>query len=170
MAAGEYVSVSSQRDAERADLVLERSELAAEPEAELAELAAIYRSRGLSPELAAEVARALTAADAERAHRRDELGLSPEQEARPLQAAVVSAASFALGAALPITALTVAPTSVRAAAIAFASLVALMLLGMLGARAGGASAARATGRVVLGGAAAMAVTALLGRAVGASGM
>lgn len=170
MAAGEYVSVGSQRDTERADVALEREELAADPDAELAELAAIYRDRGLPAELAAEVARTLTTADAEGAHRRDELGLPLEMEARPLQAAVVSAGSFALGALLPVAALVVAPAGMRGAAIAIASLMALVLLGLLGARAGGASASRASLRVVVGGAAAMAVTALIGRAVGATGL
>lgn len=170
MAAGEYVSVGSQRDTERADVTLERAELAADPDAELAELAAIYRDRGLPAEFADEVARALTAADAEGAHRRDELGLPPNMEARPLQAAVVSAGSFALGALLPIAALVAAPAGVRGPAIAFASLLALLLLGVLGARAGGASVARASLRVVLGGGAAMAVTAAVGRAVGAAGL
>lgn len=135
-----------------------------------AELSAIYRRRGLRPELAREVALALTAADAEGAHRRDELGLPPDMEARPLQAATVSAASFAAAALLPITALVVAPEGIRGAAIAAASIGALMLLGVVGARAGGASARRASLRVVLGGAAAMAVTALIGRAVGAAGL
>lgn len=170
MAAGEYVSVGSQRDTERADVKLERAELAGDPDAELAELATIYRDRGLPPELADEVARALTAADAEGAHRRDELGLPPDMEARPLQAAVVSAGSFATGALLPIAALVVAPSGVRSAAVAFASLVSLLLLGVFGARAGGAPVMRASLRVAIGGAAAMAVTALIGRAVGAAGL
>lgn len=169
MAAGEYVSVSSQRDTERADLGVEQRELAESPAAEIRELSAIYRSRGLRGPLADEVALALTRTDALGAHARDELGLDPTMLARPIQAAWSSAASFTAGAALPIVAMLVAPASVLISAVIATALGALVLLGLAGARAGGAPMARAAIRVGLGGGFAMAVTAAVGRLVGHGG-
>ena len=165
MAAGEYVSVSSQRDTERADLDQERGELLAEPEREKQELAAIYVSRGLSAELAGKVAAALTASDALGAHARDELGFAVIL-ARPVQAALYSAVSFTAGAALPIVALLLFPTSARTAAVVVSALLALVGLGVAGARAGGAPMLRAALRVGIGGGLAMAITAGVGRLVG----
>jgi vacuolar iron transporter family protein len=136
MATGEYVSVSSQRDAERADIARERDELAANPELELAELAAIYQRRGLDEELARTVAGRLMAVDPLAAHVRDEFGLSEELLARPVQAAVVSAASFAVGAVLPLLAVVLAPASVRILAVAGVALVVLGVLGGVGGRLG----------------------------------
>jgi VIT1/CCC1 family predicted Fe2+/Mn2+ transporter len=163
MAAGEYVSVSSQRDAEEADIALEARELVSDPPGELEELAAIYRRRGLDPELARKVAEQLSAAgDRLTIHMRDELGLAHETLARPFQAALVSAASFAALASLPVFALAVAPAALRVSAIAVVSLVSLGVLGALGGKLGGAPMGRAALRVVLGGGAAMAVTALIG--------
>ncbi len=170
MAAGEYVSVSSQRDTERADLDLERRELAENPEAETRELAGIYRSRGLGPDLAAAVAVALTRTDALAAHARDELGLDEAMLARPVQAALSSAASFTAGAALPIVAMLVTPVGVLIPAVIATALGALVLLGVAGARAGGAPMWRAAVRVGLGGGFAMAVTAAVGRMVGHGGI
>ncbi len=171
MAAGEYVSVSSQRDAELADIARETQELAVDPKGELEELAALYRRRGLDAELAMKVAEQLSA-DGRRldAHMRDELGLHESTMARPLQAAAVSAASFAALALLPLLALVLAPASVRVAAIAVVSLVGLALLGALGGRLGGAPVGRASLRVSLGGAVAMATTALIGHLLGAAGI
>ncbi len=166
MAAGEYVSVSSQSDTERADIARERAELAATPEAELAELTGIYVSRGLTPALAAQVAEALTASDALTAHSRDELGIVEATTARPIQAALASAASFAVGAAIPLLAALLVPASAALATVVAVSLVALAILGVLGAIAGGASILRPTLRVVVWGAAAMAVTTLVGMAFG----
>lgn len=166
MAAGEYVSVGSQRDAEQADLARERAELAADPVAERRELAALYVQRGLPPELAAEVAEQLSQVDALGTHAREELGLTEGSASRPLQAAVVSAASFALGALIPVLAVLAAPPSARGAAVVAAALVALVVLGATGARLGGAPPLRAMIRVGLGGAAAMAATALIGRLLG----
>lgn len=166
MAAGEYVSVSSQRDTEDADLSLERRELAEDPQAELRELSAIYEARGLGPELAASVAEALTARDALAAHARDELGLEQDRRARPLQAAWSSAVAFATGAALPLVAAALAPGSVQTVAIVMVTLVALALLGTTGARLGGAPPVSAALRVLLWGMAAMAVTYGVGAAVG----
>jgi VIT1/CCC1 family predicted Fe2+/Mn2+ transporter len=166
MAAGEYVSVSSQRDTEEADLSVERRELAADPEGELSELAGIYRARGLPDELALEVARALTERDALGAHSRDELGLEETRRARPLQAAWSSAAAFSSGAILPLAAAALAPGSAREVAIVVVTLLALALLGATGARLGGAPPLAATGRVLLWGAAAMAVTYAIGAAAG----
>lgn len=167
MAAGEYVSVSSQRDAERADIAQETAELAERPESELAELTDIYVGRGLDRALAQQVARQLTAADALGAHTRDELGLTEVTLARPLQAALTSAAAFALGAAVPIAAILAASAhSVRSVAVVVVTLAALGVLGALGGRAGGAPQARAALRVVLGGAVAMAVSALVGSLIG----
>jgi VIT1/CCC1 family predicted Fe2+/Mn2+ transporter len=165
MAAGEYVSVSSQADTERADLARERSELATDPVGEERELTEIYVSRGLEAELAGTVARKLMAHDALAAHARDELGLSEQLAARPLQAALASAATFAVGAALPIV--TVLTVSDRIElAVSTVSLVSLGLLGAVAARAGGASAGLGAARVVFWGAAAMAVTAAVGALFG----
>lgn len=166
MAAGEYVSVSSQRDTEEADLSLERRELEADPDGELAELAAIYQGRGLSSDLAQEVAEALTTRDALAAHVRDELGLETDRRARPLQAAWSSAAAFSAGAALPLIAAAAAPAAVRTVLIVTVTLFALALLGMTGARLGGAPPLAATGRVLLWGVAAMVITYTIGAAAG----
>lgn len=166
MAAGEYVSVSSQRDTEDADLRLERHELATDPEGELRELTGIYEGRGLSPELATEVARGLTEHDALEAHARDELGLPEDRRARPLQAAGASALSFAVGALLPLLAIGIFGSSSRVVACILVTLLALIGLGALGARLGGAPVPRAVLRVVFWGATAMAVTAGVGALVG----
>jgi len=166
MAAGEYVSVSSQADAERSSLALEKEELATQPEAELEELTAIYARRGLSPELARTVARELTARDALAAHARDELGLTEEFSARPLQAALASAGSFAIGAALPVLTIVVAPRGAPMLTVVAASLVCLAALGAVAARAGGASAWRGALRVTFWSALAMAATAGVGRLFG----
>jgi len=166
MAAGEYVSVSSQRDAERADIRLEERELRRDPEGELRELAGVYEQRGLPPALASEVALSLSRRGALEAHTRDELGLDTERRARPFQAAWTSALSFAAGAALPLLAVTATPAPARAAATVVVALLALGLLGGIGARLGGAPRFRATVRVVAWGAAAMAITAGIGTLVG----
>jgi VIT1/CCC1 family predicted Fe2+/Mn2+ transporter len=166
MAAGEYVSVSSQADTEAADLARERRELADMPDLELDELTAIYRNRGLTPELAREVARQLTARDALAAHARDELAISELTAARPLQAAMASAATFSVGAALPLVAAWAAPLPVLPIGVTAASLAFLAMLGALGARAGGASLVKGVLRVVFWGALAMAVTAGVGRFFG----
>lgn len=168
MAAGEYVSVSSQRDTEDADLRLERHELATDPEGELRELAGIYEGRGLNPELAAEVARGLTKHNALEAHARDELGLPEDRRARPLQAAGASALSFAVGALLPLLAIGLFGSSSRVVACIVVTLLALTGLGALGARLGGAPVPRAVVRVVFWGATAMAVTAGVGALVGSA--
>ncbi len=170
MAAGEYVSVSSQRDAERADTERESLELALAPGRELAELTELYVRRGLQPALARTVAEQLTDADALDAHLREELGILGGGTARPVQAAVVSAMSFAIGAALPVVAAVLAPDSSRVQLIAFTALVFLATLGLVGARIGGASVGRGALRVLMGGAAAMAVTALIGRLAGVAGL
>ncbi len=167
MAAGEYVSVSSQADTEQADLARERGELATQPEAEHAELAAIYVERGLTPELAGDVATQLMAHDAIGAHARDELGMSEMTLARPLQAALASAASFAAGAALPLLVVLLLPIGRVVPATIVASLVLLAGLGTLAARLGGAPALRGALRVTFWGAVAMGVTALVGRLFGA---
>jgi vacuolar iron transporter family protein len=168
MAAGEYVSVSSQRDTEDADLRLEARELAADPEGELAELTAIYEGRGLSSELALEVATALSKDDALGAHARDELGLPEDRRARPLQAAGASALSFAVGAVLPLLAVGIFGASLRIVACVVVTLLALAGLGALGARLGGAPELPAVARVVFWGAVAMAATAAIGALVGAA--
>jgi vacuolar iron transporter family protein len=168
MAAGEYVSVSSQRDTEEADLRLERRELAEDPEGELAELAGIYEGRGIPSELALQVAEALTADDALAAHARDELGLPEDRRARPLQAAGASALSFAVGAILPLLAIGLFGSSVRIAACVVVTILALVGLGALGARLGGAPEAPAIARVVFWGAVAMAATSGIGALVGAA--
>jgi vacuolar iron transporter family protein len=168
MAVGEYVSVSSQRDAEQADVAVEKLELAQEPRAELKELAAIYQKRGLDEALAMQVARQLTAHDVLGAHLRDELGVDPSQLSRPFQAAWISAVSFALFALVPILADLAAPTAARIWAIALTSLASLAALGALGGHLGGAPRIPAALRVTLGGGLAMAVTAGVGRLVGTS--
>jgi VIT1/CCC1 family predicted Fe2+/Mn2+ transporter len=163
MAVGEYVSVSSQRDAERADIEREKGELTNQPQDELNELAMIYSRRGLDQELAMRVAEQLSAHDRLGAHTRDELGIGETTLARPLQAAWVSAVSFASFALLPIVALLVAPAALRVPAIAALSLVSLGGLGALGGHLGGAPLGRAALRVTIGGALAMAATAAIGR-------
>ena len=166
MAAGEYVSVSSQADTEQADVARERAELAAQPEFEKRELAAIYVGRGLTPELAAQVAEQLTSHDALGAHSRDELGVTDALSARPVQAGLTSAATFAVGAALPLIAALAAPASQVVAGVAGTSLVFLTALGALSAQAGGAPVMRASGRVAFWGALAMGLTAGVGRLFG----
>jgi VIT1/CCC1 family predicted Fe2+/Mn2+ transporter len=166
MAAGEFVSVSSQADLETAEIARETAELRDTPEAELAELAAIYRARGLSPELAREVARELTAKDALGAHLRDELGITEVSTARPLQAALASAASFALGGLPPILIALLAPSGIVLAAVGGATVLGLAALGALAAWAGGAPAGRSIARVLLWGLIAMGVTAGVGTLVG----
>ncbi len=168
MAAGEYVSVSSQRDTERADLRLEERELGENPSGELRELTGIYEDRGLAPGLAREVAVALSQSDPLRAHARDELGLDQGRAARPLQAACASALSFSCGAALPLAAVAVTPGASRSLACVTVTLLTLALLGDLGARLGGAPRLRAMGRVLFWGVVAMAVTSGIGALVGAS--
>ena len=168
MAVGEFVSVSSQRDAEQADIKREEQELSSQPQAELCELAAIYEKRGLEKGLALKVAEQLSAHDRLGSHLRDELGIHPASLARPLQAAWISALSFALFACVPILALLIAPTALRIAAIAVLSLVSLAVLGAIGGRLGGAALSRAALRVTIGGALAMAVTAAIGRILGVS--
>jgi VIT1/CCC1 family predicted Fe2+/Mn2+ transporter len=166
MAAGEYVSVSSQSDTETADLARERDELATQPEHELEELVGIYQSRGLSPELAREVAVQLTERDALGVHAREELGITDATAARPLQAAFASAAAFAVGAALPVVVATVAPTAWLGQLVIGTALVLLVVLGALAARVGGAPVVRGAFRVALWGALAMGASALVGRLVG----
>ena len=166
MAAGEYVSVSSQSDTEQADLERERRELATEPEHELAELAGIYVDRGLTPELAAQVAAQLTAKHALAAHARDELGLSDLTRARPIQAALASAAAFAVGAAPPLLLVIALPLAVLTPVVMGVSLTLLVALGALAARLGGAPIMRGAVRVAFWGAVAMAATALVGRIFG----
>jgi vacuolar iron transporter family protein len=166
MAAGEYVSVSSQADTEAADLALEREELATQPEAEHAELAGIYERRGLDPVLARTVAQQLMAHDALGAHARDELGHFEALAARPLQAALASAATFSVGAAVPLVMAAFAPRASLVFVVSGVSLVCLAALGALAARAGGASAWTGAGRVAFWGALAMAATAGVGRLFG----
>jgi VIT1/CCC1 family predicted Fe2+/Mn2+ transporter len=167
MAAGEYVSVASQRDTEDADLERERQELSVEPDEELRELAQIYEARGLSPELAHQVALELTANDPLAAHARDELGLDEDGRADPFQAAWASALSFSIGAALPLTAVTIGGGTLRVVLTVVATLIALAGLGAIGARLGGAPIPRAALRVLVWGALAMALTAAIGYLVGA---
>jgi vacuolar iron transporter family protein len=168
MAVGEYSSVSSQRDAEQADLARESAELEATPRSELAELMGIYVRRGLEPALASQVAEGLMAHDALEAHARDELGLDPSDLARPVQAAAVSAISFTLGALVPLLVVVLVPSEARIPTAVVVTLVGLGLLGFVGARLGGASPVRATLRVLIGGAVALALTALIGQLVGAA--
>lgn len=167
MAAGEYVSVSSQSDTEKADLARETAELAADPAAEARELAGIYEARGLEPALASEVAAQLMAHDALGAHARDELGISEFTTARPIQAALTSALTFSTGACLPLLVVVVAPAPALVPVVAGAALLGLGVLGALGAKAGGADMLKAVVRVVFWGALAMAVTAGIGRLFGA---
>jgi VIT1/CCC1 family predicted Fe2+/Mn2+ transporter len=166
MAAGEYVSVSSQADTERADIKREKGELATQPQAEEDELTGIYARRGLEPELARTVARQLMAKDALGAHARDELGLTEELAARPLQAALASAATFAVGAGVPILTILLAPASQLSLVVSIVSLTCLAALGAIAARAGGAPAATGTVRVAFWGALAMAITAAIGKLFG----
>lgn len=166
MAAGEYVSVSSQADTEEADLGRERRELSTDVEAERAELAQIYVKRGLEPTLAREVALQLMAKDALGAHARDELGISVAMTARPVQAAWASAASFTVGAAMPLLMVVVSPPQLLVPVVASASLGFLALLGAIGGQVGGANVLRATARVTFWGALAMALTAGIGALFG----
>ncbi len=166
MAAGEYVSVSSQSDIEQADLETERQALKEEPEAELEELAQIYVGRGVERGLAREVAAQLMARDSLVAHARDELGMSETASARPVQAALTSAATFSAGAALPLAAVALAPAAGAIAVVSATSLASLALLGVVSARAGGADALKAAVRVTFWGALAMAVTAGIGALIG----
>ncbi|MES2383404.1 MAG: VIT family protein [Pseudomonadota bacterium] len=167
MAAGEYVSVYSQADTEKADLARERAELQADPAAEMRELTAIYAARGLEPELARQVAAQLTAHDALGAHARDELGISDALSARPVQAALASAASFAVGAALPLGVAVLAPNTQLIPWVAATSLLFLALLGGVAARAGGAPVLAGAWRVSFWGVLAMAITAGVGALFGA---
>lgn len=167
MAAGEYVSVSSQADTEAADLRRERDELAASPAMEMAELASVYRDRGLDKRTADEVAAQLSAKDALGAHARDELHITDVTTARPVQAALTSAATFTAGAALPMIAAWLTPnTAMMMVSVPISSLFFLAILGASGAKAGGAPVARATVRVAFWGALAMAITAGIGKLVG----
>jgi VIT1/CCC1 family predicted Fe2+/Mn2+ transporter len=167
MAAGEYVSVSSQADTEKADLAREAAELTANPQSELNELAGIYVARGLDPALARQVAEQLTAKDALGAHTRDELGISETTTARPIQAALTSAAMFTAGAAIPLAVVPFMPVKWIVAAVAITALLGLMVLGAVGARAGGAPVGKSIVRVAFWGVAAMVVTAGIGRLFGA---
>lgn len=166
MAAGEYVSVSSQADTENADLRKEQRELAEQPESELNELTQIYVRRGIEPALARQVAEQMTAKDAFTAHARDELGLAEHVVARPIQAALTSAVTFALGAAIPLAISLLTPAALIAPIVSGGSLVCLAVLGALGARAGGADIWKPTIRVTFWGAIAMAATAAIGTLVG----
>lgn len=166
MAAGEYVSVSSQRDSERADIEIERRSLEADPVAELAELAHIYEHRGLEPDLARQVAQQLHDHDAVAAHARDELGIDNDELANPTQAAVASAVAFSFGAVIPILAALLSSSSQGAAAIIISSLIALAISGAIGAYIGGGNRLVASARVLVGGSIAMAITAIIGHFVG----
>ena len=166
MAAGEYVSVSTQSDTEQADLARERKELSENIEFEQEELTEIYVNRGLERPLARQVAQQLMAKDALTAHARDELGISEVTTARPVQAALASAATFSVGAALPLLMVVVSPMGLLVPVVSAASLGFLALLGAIGARAGGAKVLRATTRVTFWGALAMALTAGIGKLVG----
>jgi len=167
MAAGEFVSVSSQADTERAALTMEQAELRTEPQAELAELAGLFQARGVDAKVAREVAKQLTARDAVGAHAREELGISEMTSARPVQAAVTSALAFTLGAALPLLVAAIFSGSVRVWAVGSSALAFLAALGVVGARLGGAPVGKAAARVTFWGALAMIVTAVIGRAFGA---
>ena len=168
MAVGEYVSVSSQSDAEQADIEREKKELAGQPQAELHELAMIYVKRGVDHDLAMKVAEQLSARDRLGAHMKDELGIDQASRARPIQAAWISAASFASFSLVPIAGLLVAPEALRLPVIATLSLASLAALGALGGHLGGAPLGRAALRVTVGGALAMAITAAVGRLLGVS--
>ncbi len=169
MAAGEYVSVSSQADTEKADLSREREELATQPEFERQELAQIYIDRGVEPHLALQVADQLMAKDALGAHARDELGISEATAARPILAALASAAAFSIGAVMPLAMVLISPPSRLVAVVSVASLLFLAVLGAIGARAGGANVWKATARVTFWGALAMALTAGIGAMFGTTG-
>ena len=166
MAAGEYVSVSSQSDTEQADLETERKALEEAPEAELEELAQIYADRGVEIELARQVSAQLMEHDGLATHARDELGISETVSSRPVQAALTSAATFSVGAILPLAAMAIAPVSSAIPAVSMASLISLGLLGAISARAGGAGTVRAATRVMLWGALAMVATAGIGALFG----
>ena len=166
MAAGEYVSVSSQSDSEQADLTRERKELSTAPDSELEELAEIYVGRGVDPTLARQIAGQLMARDALGAHARDELGITDISTARPVQAALTSAAAFSIGGAMPMLMVVVSPANVLVAMVSGGSLAFLALLGAIGAKAGGARLMRATIRVTFWGAFAMALTAGIGKLFG----
>jgi len=166
MAVGEYVSVSSQRDSEEADIAKERHELEKFPEHELDELTGIYMGKGLSQPLAREVAIELSKGDQLAVHMSEELGLTEGNLAQPLQAATASAVSFALGALVPLLTILITPVSARVPVTAFVALAALGALGAVGARIGGAAVGRATVRMLIGGAGAMALTTAIGRVVG----
>ena len=168
MAAGEYVSVASQADTEGADLARERAELASDPTFERAELAGIYRDRGLPDDLALQVADALMAKDALAAHARDELGLAEMHRARPVQAAIASAATFSVGAAMPLLAAMLLPLASLPIGVSLAALAFLMLLGGIGAAAGGAPIGKGVLRVAFWGVLAMAATYLIGSLFGTS--
>ena len=168
MAAGEYVSVSSQLDTERADLAREQAELEADPAAEVDELTEIYERRGLSSELARRVAVELSASDRLPTHARDELGLDVGALARPVQASLVSALSFVSGALLPVLVVALAPASIRIALTIVATLAGLFVLGIVGARLGGAPLARAAARVLIGGVLALTIAVGIGRITGAA--
>ena len=168
MAAGEYVSVSSQSDTEQADLEIERRELAQHPEAELEELTRIYCQRGLSPELAQQVAEQLTAHNALDAHLRDEIGLSETTSAHPLQAALASAGAFAVGAVIPLLVTLLLPNAILLPALVVSTLLGLAGLGYVSATLGGAKPLPAVGRVVIWGMIALGVTGLIGKLVGVS--
>ncbi len=166
MAAGEYVSVSSQADTEEADLARERQELAEQPEAELEELTQIYVGRGVEADLARQVARQMMASDAFAAHARDELGLAPHVIARPVQASLTSAATFAIGAAFPLLIAVMAPARGLTWTVSIACLAGLATLGAVGARVGGSSIMKGAARVTFWGAVAMAATASIGALIG----
>jgi VIT1/CCC1 family predicted Fe2+/Mn2+ transporter len=167
MAAGEYVSVSSQADTEKADIARETAELASDPVGEMHALAGIYEKRGVPADLALQVATALHDQDPLAAHVRDELGISHHSKARPLQAALTSAATFSVGAALPLATAALVPEAVISIWVVILTLLALAALGAVGARAGGAPMPRAIARVAFWGAVAMAVTAMIGSLIGA---
>ncbi|MFU2114969.1 VIT family protein [[Pasteurella] aerogenes] len=166
MAAGEYVSVSSQADTEKADMEMERRELALHPEEELKELTEIYQDRGLTPELAHEVAKQLTAHNALDAHMRDEISISEESFANPLQAAFSSAASFAIGAAIPILVILLLPLNTLLIALIISTLIGLGLLGYISAKLGGAPIRPAVMRILIWGVIAMGGTGIIGKLVG----
>jgi len=166
MAAGEYVSVSSQADTEAADVAKETAELKADPAGELAELATIYQGRGLSEALALQVAQEMMAGDALAAHKRDELGIIAETAANPIQAGLVSAATFASGAALPLAVAALLPEPRLLVGVALATILALVVLGAIGARIGGAPMWRGAARVTFWGVLAMVATALVGWSFG----
>jgi VIT1/CCC1 family predicted Fe2+/Mn2+ transporter len=168
MAAGEYVSVSSQSDAEKADIERERGELAASPDAELRELAGLYVARGLTAELADQVAVQLTTRDSLAAHARDELGISSITTARPVQAAMASAMAFSFGAAVPLLVAWIVPSRMTVTMVTAAAIVCLAILGGVGARIGGAAILKPILRVTLWGVLAMAITAGIGRLFGAA--